>query len=165
MIEYRNTSEFNRGILFDLLIRSYGEWLLEHPMHENDLKREWQTFDSEAFDHSDTIGTCVRITCKNGNPIGLFSWDPRKLPEEGIIGQNCIIPEERNKGYGRKQIKEMVRLFKRKGTRIISVTTAGERFFLPARKMYLACGFKEVKRIGRTMKDPFELVRYEMRVG
>jgi GNAT superfamily N-acetyltransferase len=165
MITFEHIAKFDRGAIFNLLMESYHELLQTKSINKDALIKQWEITDSGAFDELDAIGECVRITCINNNPIGMFSWDPRKLPEEGIVGQNCIIPKERYKGYGKKQIEEIIKIFAKRNARTITVTTAKDIFFLPAQKMYLSCGFKEVKRIGIDKAHEFELIHYELKLG
>jgi GNAT superfamily N-acetyltransferase len=165
MITFERITEFDRGIVFDLLTESYREWLQTNSLKQDSLMKHWENTDSMAFDDPDTVGECVRITCMNRHPIGMFSWDPRKLPQEGIVGQNCIIPSERQKGYGQRQIEEIIRIFKKRNAEKITVTTAGDGFFLPARKMYLSCGFVEVKANPIDHRDETELIHYKFITG
>lgn len=56
-------------------------------------------------------------------PIGFFSWDPRELPQEGIIGQNCILPSQRQKGLGKLQMEEVLSIFRKSGAETVTVIT------------------------------------------
>ncbi len=104
------------------------------------------------------------ISIINNEPIGFFSWDPRKMPQVGEIGQNCIIPLHRSKGYGKMQIQKVIELFKIKSTRIVKVTTGEHPFFIPARKIYLSCGFTEVSRSYTRKFGGMELIHYEYKL-
>ena len=86
------------------------------------------------------------ITCLDGVPIGMASYDPRQIPERGIIGYNCIVPEHQGKGLGKQQIMEVLRLFRSRGARRACVTTTNDGFFVPAQRTYEACGFVQVRK-------------------
>jgi len=73
------------------------------------------------------------------------AYDPRPFPE-AIVGQNCIVPEYRGKGFGRLQLRHLLAMLKSKGFEKATVTTTDNPFFEPAQRMYQACGFAEVKR-------------------
>lgn len=128
------------GIIERLLAQSYAD------LPVNDQEREkyrvhWQRADRETFENPETVGRCTFITCLNGEPIGMGSFDPRQAPEQGVIGQNCIIPAYRGLGFGRRQIEEILRRLRALGIKTAVVTTGVQDFFLPARRMYEACGF------------------------
>ena len=82
-------------------------------------------------------------------------------PEEGKIGQNCIVPSHRSKGYGKLQIQKILEIFQTKATRIIKVTTDNHPFFVPAQKTYLSCGFREAGRSHTDAYGGLELIHYE----
>lgn len=69
------------------------------------------------------------------------SYDPREEPERGIVGWNCILPGHRGKGYGRAQIEEILRIFRSRGIRKAFVITLDADLYVPAQRMYEACGF------------------------
>ena len=142
MIEFKELKEFNRGIIFKLLCQSYSGLLKLLPEYDVEYKSSWKAEDDNAFNFPDTIGKCAFISVLNNEPIGFVSWDPRKIPEEGIIGQNCIVPFHQGKGFGKIQIQKVMEMFLSESTRIIKVTTVNHPFFIPSRKMYLSCGFK-----------------------
>ncbi len=160
-VQFKSPFEFERGTLFDLLRESYAGLLEAKPAWAATYEARWQRFDDEVFAHPDVIGGRLLVSYLDGNPIGLVSWDPRRLPQEGRIGQNCIVPRHRRQGYGSAQVRATVSILKDKGAQRIVVDTASHPFFAPARMMYLACGFRE---ISRTQSEDFggiELVRYE----
>jgi len=78
------------------------------------------------------------------------SYDPRQGPERGIIGYNCVVPEHQRKGIGCLQIQEILRIFRDKGFAKACVTTGDDDFFVPAQRMYEACGFV---RMGQAKED------------
>ena len=62
------------------------------------------------------------------------------------IGHNCVLPEFQRRGFGKRQVLEVLRRLQEKGVRKACVSTGEDPFFLPAQRMYLACGFREVER-------------------
>jgi len=83
------------------------------------------------------------VTCLDDTPIGFASPHLTESPALGVVGYNCIMPEFRCRGYGRMQLLEIVRRLEARGAESIEATTSLHPFFLPARRMYVACGFKE----------------------
>jgi GNAT superfamily N-acetyltransferase len=146
MLTFAPISHFQPGALSDLIRRSYARLVQECSEHWKDEAKEWDDFDRQAFAHPGTIGTCVLISCLDDQPVGLASYDPRNEPEYGRVGQNCILPEFRGRGFGKQQILEVLRRLKGRRIRNARVTTSEHPFFLPARKMYEALGFKETRR-------------------
>ena len=51
----------------------------------------------------------------------------------------------RHKGYGKKIISYLISISKKLGIKKLSVETGAGNFFLPARKLFLNCGFKPCK--------------------
>ncbi len=78
--------------------------------------------------------------------IGLGTWDPRQGPAVGIVGHNCVIPDYQGQGIGRRQVQEILRRFRQRGFARAAVTTSEHPFFVPAQRMYAACGFTLVGR-------------------
>lgn len=76
-----------------------------------------------------SICPCVFISILNDEPIGMASWDPRQVPEVGIIGYNCILPEYQGKGFGKTQIQEILKRLKNQGFEKALVTTGEHPFF------------------------------------
>lgn len=155
-------SGFQKGIVFDLLLRSYFGLLKKYKLkHRENLIDNWKKFDKDAFNNLNTIGKCVFITTIDNTIIGFGSFDPRQWPEVGIIGHNCILPEYRNQGYGRKQIQEIIKRFQENKFKSAKVSTGDHPFFLSSQKMYLSCGFKETGRIKKEDAD-FSQIEYEL---
>jgi len=69
------------------------------------------------------------------------------MPVRGLIGWNCVVPEHQRKGIGKAQIQEILRIFRQMRICRACVTTTNDDFFIPARRMYEACGFVEVRKI------------------
>lgn len=140
MIKFTPITEYKPGIIFSLLSQSFVE------VCDDGLKEIMQKYDSEAFENPDTVGACAFITTIHNSVIGMASWDPRQGPEHGIIGWDCILPEFQGKGYGKAQMFEVLRRLKQDGFQKAFVRTGEHPFFIRAQKMYLACGFQEIKR-------------------
>jgi len=159
MLAFEPLDRHRRGLIEQLLTDSYAPLLAQG---ENDHVNpdRWRQADRDAFDNPDTIGQCTFITCLGGIPIGFGSFDPRQGPELGTVGQNCILPEYRGHGYGKRQLEEILRQLQDRRIRKAAVTTGEHPFFTPARAMYLACGFRETKRCEQD-DLPFRVVEYE----
>lgn len=145
MLKFNSISSCQKGQLFQIIYESYKDFVANDLKNKDKYLENWQKFDDDAFNNP-KIGKCVLVSFLNNNPIGLVSYDPRNFPEFGIIGQNCILPKFQKKGYGKKQIEEVLRIFKQNVCKKAKVTTANLDFFLPAQKMYLSLGFKETER-------------------
>jgi len=85
MIEFRQTNEFERGIIYKLLCESYAELLKAKPDHAEKYRANRKKADHDTFDYPDSIGRSVLISTPNDEPIGFISWDPRRTPEEGAL--------------------------------------------------------------------------------
>ena len=158
MLKFSKITEYKPGIIFSLLKESYEE------VWNDKLERSLREFDKEAFESPDTVGACTFISTLNDKPKGMASWDPRQGPELGIIGHSCILPEFQGNGYGKEQIKEILRRFKLNKFAKVRVTTGEEPFFKPAQTMYLFCGFKETKRYDSCYNPPYKSIDYEIKL-
>ncbi len=134
----------------------------------NDEHLDWKKF-SRDFDDFDTevhtdewVARCVFITTIDSVPVGLGSFDPRKKPEYGDVGHNCILPEHKGKGLGKMQMREILRQLKERGIQKARVSTGTGDFFIPARKMYESCGFKQTRTFTHERYPSGEMVEYEM---
>ena len=141
------------GTIFSLLRESYA--LLWNPKLEENFRKA----DRETFDNPDTIGPCSFITCLDGEPIGFACYDPRPGPNLALIGHNCILPKFQRQGFGTQQLAEIIRRLRERGFHTITVTTSDHPFFVPAQKMYLACGFRELRRFGQ---QPDQTIEYQL---
>ena len=97
--------------------------------------------------------------------VGFASYDPRQRPQSGLVGHNCILPEFHGQGFGRQQIREIVRRFRAMGIRMARASTAENPFFVPAQAMYTACGFRETGRHPWEGDPSHDVIEYEMRLG
>jgi GNAT superfamily N-acetyltransferase len=158
MLKFEPITKFERGLIFQLLSQSFSDVL------DNALKQKIEAYDKEAFENPDTVGAYVFISSLNGAVVGMASWDPRQWPEIGIIGYNCIVPDFHGMGFGQVQIKEVLNRFKAMGFKKAIVTTGNHPFFLKAAKMYLACGFTEIRRYNEGRDPRYGSIDYEIKL-
>ncbi len=160
MLIFTSLYQYKPGILFEMLTASYKELIEKYNLsHKNNLVENWRKFDEEAFANP-KIAHCIIVSCVDNKPVGFTSHDPRQKPT-GIIGHNCILPEHQGKGYGQKQVFELLKRLKGMDFHKVKVTTGDHQFFLPAQKMYLNCGFKEIKRYQDEKLD-YPVIEYEI---
>ena len=152
--------QYQPGILERLLTESYAA-LDVGQNRRAAFQARWRQADRDSFDHLETIGRCVFVTCLNGRPIGFACFDPREAPERGLVGHNCIVPSCRGRGYGRRQLEELLRRLCELDIRHASATTGEHPFFEPAQHMYLRCGFREARRYDRRAVSLFRVIEYE----
>lgn len=160
-IEFTALTRRRPGFLLALLAQSYAPYLALDPQAAAAWPADWATYDRDVFQFADTVGACGFCTCLNGQAIGFASWDPRRHPEYGVIGHNCILPAYQGQGYGKMQIRRVLGILRMHGFGQARVTTGDHPFFEPAQRMYLACGFQEV---GRRLIDPrvrLQMIDYE----
>ena len=134
------------GVIARLLNESYAALVESEPEVWAREKAEWKAADRSVFENPGTVGACTFLSRLGADIVGFFSFDPRPRPSYGVIGHNCILPEYRNRGFGKQQIHEILR--RMAGIEIMraEVSTVDHPFFLPARRMYASCGFTEVTR-------------------
>ncbi len=149
------------GAIAQLLRTSYAALLKGDPRWQQEPAR-WDEYDREVFAHPETVGACLFLTRVDGYTVGFASWDPRSRPEYGIVGHNCILPEFRGRGLGRRQIEEILQRFRGLEIRTARVMTASHPFFLPAQRMCVACGFREVRRTPWELDPSVSRIDYEM---
>lgn len=134
-IKFKKVSNFNRGILVDLLTDSYSF----DCRYEQNYKSDWQLFDDFFFDNLQIADKYGFITTLNDEAIGFVSWDPRNMPEYAVIGHNCVASKHKGSGYGKTQLQEAVNRIVRHDVRKIIVTTNNN--LIPAQRMYEHVGF------------------------
>ncbi len=144
------------GTIFSLLSQSYA------PIRNDELEEKMRRADRETFDNPDTVGACTFITCLDGQPIGMASYDPRPGPELAIIGHNCILPNHQGRGFGRRQIAEILRRLKARHFAKVTVTTSDHPFFISAQKMYQACGFRQLRHFHQSPDSECQTIEYEI---
>ena len=156
MLKFEPITKYEYGTIFLLLSQSFTK------LWNDELEEKIKQFDKEIFKNLDTVGACTFISMLDGKAVGMASWDPRHWPERGIIGYNCILPEHQARGFGKAQIKEVLRILKEQGFKKVFVTTGEHSFFESADKMYLACGFKETRRYNEGRDPRYGSIDYEI---
>ena len=166
-MELKYTSPFERepGIISGLLHQSYAELVQAQPELWEPEKKNWEEFDRNVFGNPGTIGACTFLTWCGKDVVGFFSFDPRPAPAYGVIGHNCILPEYQNRGFGKRQVAEILRWFRHMGIGQAKVSTRDHPLFVPAQKMYSACGFVEVKRVSFDRDPKRNIIHYQMNIG
>lgn len=86
-----------------------------------------------------------------------------KLSQAWCCRAELHSPYARGKGYGRMQIEEVLRIFKEKSCKKVTMTTGESDFFFPARRMYESLGFRVM---GRNFEEKwgFRVVAYEKKL-
>jgi GNAT superfamily N-acetyltransferase len=159
MLRFESITKYEKGFVFSLLSQSFAE------LWNDELEEKMKQFDKEVFEHADTVGACAFVSTLNGKPVGMASWDPRQGPELGIIGYNCILPEYQDRGFGKAQIEEILKRLREHGFEKVIVTTGEYPFFEPAGKMYLACGFKEIRRYNEGRDPRYGSIEYKIELS
>jgi GNAT superfamily N-acetyltransferase len=158
-LAFMPATECQPGMVASLLLRSYADLLAEQ--YWEGEKEKWFRFDREVYENPQTVGDCVFFTRLGDETVGFASFDPRGAPECAAIGHNCILPEFRRRGYGKRQILEVLSRLRTMGIRTAVVSTSEHPFFFPARRMYLSCGFQETRRYTGGPDPRYGLVVYE----
>jgi GNAT superfamily N-acetyltransferase len=162
LLTFEPVSVFSPGELALIIGRSYAALVEERPDVWGREREKWADFDRRAFADPDTVGRCVFVSCLERQPVGLGSYDPRPGPAHGEIGQNCVLPGFRGRGFGRRQILEILRRFEAAGILAARVTTSGHPFFDPARTMYRGLGFREIRRFPGGPDPRYPLIELEL---
>lgn len=135
-IEFNKFSSFKRGTMYEILKDAYSF----DPRCSQYWNMIWRESDDFFFNHLDIADQYGFITCLDGNPIGLISWDPRHFPEYVEIGNNGIKTCYKGNGYGKLQLQEALRRIRSyEGLKRIIVKTNSN---LLAPKNYESVGFK-----------------------
>jgi GNAT superfamily N-acetyltransferase len=161
-LTYISPFEAKPGIIAWLLNQSYAELVKAQPDIWGSEQANWEDADRKVFENPDTIGACTFLSLCGTDIVGFFSFDPRPRPVYGVIGHNCILPEYRNQGFGKQQIIEVLQKFRQRGIARALVSTHGHPFFVPAQRMYIACGFVETERIPWDRDPKQYIIHYEM---
>jgi len=163
MLTFAPPSDFAPGTIERLLHESYAAIRPELTKQEwKKLTDKFRDFEQEVALHPE-ITRCTFISVEDGAPIGVGSYDPRK-PAMGIIGDNVILPSARGKGYGKLQLKEILRQLKTKGVHHVRVSTGDHPFFHSAQANYQSVGFKETRRFIDEEWHALQ-IEYEMDLG
>ncbi|GLC30141.1 hypothetical protein bsdE14_15510 [Clostridium omnivorum] len=139
-IKFKKVSDFNRGILFQLLTDAYSF----DCKFEQRCSSDWKACDNFFFDNLQIADKCGFITTLNNEAIGFVLWDPRNMPEYAEIGHNCIASKHKGNGYAKIQLQEAVNRIIQNDVRKIIVTTNDG--LIPAQRMYESVGFKIYQR-------------------
>lgn len=134
-IRFRKVSDFPRGTIYSLLSQAYSF----DEKYEKACREKWRRDDDFFFDNPQIADRYAFITALDDEAIGFAAYDPRNMPESAIIGDNCIIPEHKGKGYGTLQLKELIRRITRNDVKRIYVSTNSD--LIPAQRMYERAGF------------------------
>jgi len=148
-----------------MLKASYADLVQSDPNLWEPEVAAWDDFDRDAFENLETVGSCLFASWTGDDLVGFGSFDPRPGPEIGIIGHNCILPPFRGRGFGARQIREILRRLESRGIRNATVSTLSSPWFEPARRTYAACGFREGRRHPWERDPSFEIVEYVRRLG
>ncbi len=159
-------SECARGRIAEILAEVYAPLLAALSAGKaEELLAAWRLYDAAIHDEPSTVGSAGFLTFLEDSIIGFGSWDPRGWPDVGHIGHNCILPSHQRKGLGRQQVEVILGYFRRKEFHSACVRTDEHPFFTPARKMYVACGFRVVRREPGTLLDDCDTVVYELELS
>ncbi|MEN6369759.1 MAG: GNAT family N-acetyltransferase [Thermotogota bacterium] len=162
--EFTALGDERPGTIAGLLRASYTDLLKLDPRW-GDEATNWGEYDRDVFANPGTVGACLFLTRLGGRVVGFASWDPRQRPSYGIVGHNCILPPFRGRGLGRRQIEEVLRRFEALKIRAARVSTIDHWFFVPAQRMYVACGFREVRRVAWDRDPSLTVIEYEKDIG
>lgn len=149
------------GTIAAILKTCYAGLVSSDPDLWSNEEAGWERFDADVYEDPATIGDCTFLSWLDDKLIGFASYDPRQWPTYGIIGHNCIFPEFRGRGWGKKQILEILKRFQKMGFKKAKVSTLDHPFFVPAQAMYLACGFCESGRFPWEGSQKYRLIEYE----
>ena len=145
MLEFTTFAKHPPGIVLQMLEAAYEAYFEIEPWCREPWLGDWREYDHAVFAEPDTVGACGFVSTLGEKAVGFASWDPRGFPV-GVIGHNCVLPEFGGRGFGKLQVMRVVEILREKGFREIRATTGDNDFFLPARRMYAACGFVETGR-------------------
>ena len=137
-LKFKKVSDFERKIQYDILVDAYS---FDKKYYETCHVR-WRENDDFFFDNLHIADMCGFITTLNDEAIGFINWDPRNFPEYAIIGDNCIIPKFKSKGYGKLQLQEAIKRITAQGVKTLYVSTNND--LIPAQKNYESVGFKRL---------------------
>lgn len=161
-LSFEPISLFPPGTLAEIIGRSYAELLEKWPDGWTDEPRKWADLDRDAYAFPETVGKCFFVSRLAGETVGMASFDPRPGPAYGIVGQNCVLPEFRGRGFGKLQVLEILRRIRDGRMKAARVTTSEHPFFVPALRMYRSLGFKDIRRRYGGPDRRYRLIELEM---
>jgi len=164
-LEFTTPFDQKPGTVASLLKQAYADLVNGDPLLWEPEQANWERYDCEVFGQPASVGACIFLTRLDGRILGFGSWDPRQRPSFGIIGHNCILPEFRGRGFGRQQIQEILRRFRKVAIKMAKVSTLDHPFFIPAMRMYAACGFREVRRVPWDRDPTKTMIEYEIQIN
>lgn len=152
-----------RGRIAEMLAEAYATLVAELPAAKvEDLVADWRRYDAAIHDEPESVGAAGFATRWESEVIGFASWDPREWPRAGNIGHHCILPRYQGQGHGRRQLERILQFFCDSGFEHARVRTDEHPFFSPARRIYEACGFREVRREPGTLLEEYASIVYEL---
>jgi GNAT superfamily N-acetyltransferase len=160
-VEFTTSLDQKPGTIASLLTQSYADVVKSDPSLWEPEQVKWQQYDQDVFGQPQTVGDCIFLTWLDGQIVGFGSWDPRQRPRFGIVGYDCILPAFRGRGLGKRQIQEILRRFREMAIETARVSTQDHPFFVPAQRMYKACGFREVRRTPWDRDPRYQMIEYE----
>lgn len=149
------------GTIAAILKICYADLVASDPDLWEKEPEGWDRFDKDVYGDPDSIGECTFLSWLDDDLIGFASYDPRQWPAIGIIGHNAVLPDYRGRGFGKQQIDEILRRFRKKEYKRARVSTLDHPFFVPAKKMYLSCGFLVKRWIPWEGCAKYRLIEYE----
>ncbi len=163
MLIFKPIDCFPKGTIFNLLSDSYLDFHNNYPEYLSENTKSFSECDTFFYEKIKIGLNCCLITVFQNLPIGMVCWDPRESPICNI-GHNCIIPNHRSNGFGKEQINNALKIIAMNGFNICRVSTGLMSFFEPAKKMYLANGFKETRRdlLSNGIIKMHDMVYYEL---
>ena len=102
MIEFKKTTDFPRGTLYNQLVDAYSF----HADCQKTWNTMWKEYEDFLFDNPMMAEKYSFVTVLDGEPVGHISWDPRHSPDYVEIGHNCILTKCKGKGLGHAQLAE-----------------------------------------------------------
>lgn len=93
------------------------------------------------------------VLLEEDNIFGFISFIVPPDNKMGIIDNNGVLPEYRNKGWGKFMYREVLKNFKDRGLKIAMVETDLDAPHIPARHAYEAVGFNKQHRIVNYIQD------------
>ncbi len=149
------------GTVAEILKISYADLVASDPELWDNESEGWERFDIDVYEDPASIGDCTFLSWLDEELIGFASYDPRQWPAYGIIGHNAILPEFRGQGFGKQQITEILRRFRKMGFKKAKVSTLDHSFFVPAQKMYVSCGFFVMRWVPWEGCPKYRLIEYK----